>query len=96
MEATPAQRRHSVLSDISNHQQQGAAAAAACHNNSSKQPRRAATAPALVITPSGYRGAAAKQEVQQLSSLIDAAYSPELVQGHTTHLVSSIHVVGVC
>lgn len=81
--------RARAFTEISNtlHQPLHAAAAADGQLNNSKpgtQQRRAK----LVVCTSGFRGAAVKQEFVQLASQFGAAYSGELVQGHTTHLVS--------
>ena len=85
--------RFRAFTDVSNtlHQPLHAAATAECLNNSSK-PSALQRKARPVVTSSGFRGAAAKQQIEQLASQFGAAYSGELVQGHTTHLVSLLPV----
>jgi hypothetical protein len=80
--------RFRAFTDVSNTLHQPLhATAPECLNNSSK-PSTLQLRRRPVVTSSGFRGAAVKQQLQQLASQFGAAYSGELVQGHTTHLVS--------
>lgn len=87
MRRMPVHSRPAVLCDVSNTCWPAEAGMPhACDDDDSSgsklQRRRV-----VVVTPSGFRGAAAKQELQQLAASIGASCCGDLVQGHTTHLV---------
>lgn len=79
------QQARAALADLSN---LGSAAAAAGDQRCGSKPAAAAAAAARVcITPSGFHGAEAKQQLAALAASLGAGYSGALVQGLTTHLV---------
>jgi hypothetical protein len=89
-------RTMNALSDVSNTHQSLLLHREEQHNNISSNSGsktyafQTAQQQTVVVTSSGFRGPA-KQQLQHLASRFGATYSGQLVQGHTTHLVSGIN-----
>lgn len=88
MNETGTKRSCHALADVSNILQPLHTVTAACLNNKQLQQQQRPHQKQLVVTSSGFKGAAKKQ-IQQLAADLGAVYSGELVQGLTTHLVGA-------
>jgi hypothetical protein len=88
MNETGIKRSCQALADVSNIPQPLHTVTAACLDNKQLLQQQQNQQKQLVITSSGFKGAAKKQ-IQQLSADIGAVYFGELVQGLTTHLVGA-------
>lgn len=88
MNETDKNRSYHALADVSNTLQPLHTVTAACLNTKQLQHQQPQPKQ-LVVTSSGFKGAA-KNQIKQLAADLGALYSGELVQGLTTHLVGAL------
>jgi hypothetical protein len=88
MNESDTKRSSHALADVSNTLQPLHTVTAACLNKKPLQQQQRPQQKQLVVTSSGFKGAA-KDQIKQLALDLGALYSGELVRGLTTHLVGA-------